>query len=311
MNPLETSAKSMKLPGGMIACLAILVAVCLFANWQVIERLWKLWGSSPDMSHGYLVPAIAAGLLWLRRDKRPSADEIGGWGWFVFGLALLSLGGGIRVAGILYRSTTVEAWSILPFCFGLTLCCLGRKGLIWAWPSVVFLAFMLPLPNSVGGLLSASLQRTATISSTYMLQLLGIPAIAQGNVIWLSTETVGVAEACNGLRMLTSFCAMAVAACFVLERPIWQKGVILLSAPLIGLAANLCRVTATGAAYEWSDSEAFSTFIHDFAGWLMMPLGIALLWGELKILQHIFLPADDGMESLAPYRTTDGAAVSG
>ncbi|PQO43886.1 exosortase [Blastopirellula marina] len=311
MKPSKPSEDSKKLPGGLAACLAVLSVACLFSYWHVVERLWKLWGSSPDMSHGYLVPVIAAGLLWIRRSRRPSAEEVGGWGWFALGIVILSLGGALRLTGILYRSTTIEAWSILPFCLGLTLCCGGRKGLVWAWPSVVFLAFMLPLPNSVGGLLSASLQRMATISSTYLLQLLGIPAIAQGNVIWLSQETVGVAEACNGLRMLTSFCAMAVAACFIIERPFWQNGIVLLSAPLIGVIANLLRVTATGAAYEWSDSEAFSTFIHDFAGWLMMPIGIAMLWGELKILQNVFLASDDDLQSLTPYHSTNGAAASG
>jgi hypothetical protein len=30
-------------------------------------------------------------------------------------------------------------------------------------------------------------------------------------------------------------------------------------------------------------------FFHDVAGWLMMPLALAFLWVEVKILSHLFV----------------------
>jgi exosortase len=152
---------------------------------------------------------------------------------------------------------------------------------------------MLPMPSALGGLLSSSLQRTATIASTYCLQVFGVPAVAQGNIIWLTDDSIGVAEACNGLRMLTSFCAMAVAAC----RPSWQKAALLMSAPAIGVVANITRITMTGIAYEWGSGRAAGAVFHDVAGWLMMPIGLALLAVELAVLARLVL--SDDSEALA------------
>ena len=69
-------------------------------------------------------------------------------------------------------------------------------------PAVLYLVFMVPLPGFLGRAMSQSLQSIATQSSVFSLQLLGVPAVAQGNVIHLSDQTLGVAEACSGLRML-------------------------------------------------------------------------------------------------------------
>jgi exosortase/archaeosortase family protein len=66
-----------------------------------------------------------------------------------------------------------------------------------------------------------------------------------------------IADACSGLRMLTIFCALAVAMVFLIERPWWDKFIILLSAVPIALVVNIVRFTVTGLLYMWvgPDSE--------------------------------------------------------
>lgn len=273
----------------------IIVLALAYAYLAVFAELVGDWSSNPDMSHGYFVPVVALWLLWLRSEMAPKGESWRvGWGWVLAGGAAISLGAALRVGGILFRSTTVEAWSLMPIVAGLVMALGGWKALRWAWPSVFFLVFMLPLPSVIGGMLKTNLQSIATTASCYSLQVLGIPAISEGNVIWLSTQAVGVAEACNGLRMLTSFFAISVAACFVLDRPIWQKVVLVLSAPMIGVIANTFRITLTGIVYEQGVSESVSEFVHDFAGWIMMPLAIAILMVELWILSGLVLPDESG-----------------
>ena len=48
-----------------------------------------------------------------------------------------------------------------------------RPLLLRAWPSILFLVFMLPLPTSINGLISLPLQRIAATGSCYVLQLSG------------------------------------------------------------------------------------------------------------------------------------------
>ncbi len=67
------------------------------------------------------------------------------------------------------------------------------------------------------------------------------------------------------------------------------------SVPVLAIIANVARVTATGAAYEFGSAELADRIFHDLAGWLMMPLGLALLFAELAVLSRVFLPANQGM----------------
>jgi len=158
---------------------------------------------------------------------------------------------------------------------------------------VLFLFFMIPLPGFVGGMLSGVLQTIATISSTYLLQTIGIPAVSEGNVIWLTHKPLGVAQACSGLRMLTSFFALSAGMSLVIDRPVWEKCLIALSAPVIAIAANVLRISATAVAYEFGNEKMAELIFHDLAGWLMMPVGLLLLWAELYIISKIFVEIEE------------------
>lgn len=217
------------LTAGMILACFILVVMFLASDIPAWSWMYRLWTTNPDNSHGLLVPAFSAWLLWHRRNlmKFPvaSVSRLA----IVSGTALILAGIVCRLTGIYTRTITLEALSILPCCGGLILILFGWEGVRWSWPAVAFLIFMIPLPGMIGGALSGSLQSLATITSTFTLQTLGIPAISEGNVIWLTEKPLGVAQACSGLRMMTSFFALAAGVAIVIERPLWEKCLIILS----------------------------------------------------------------------------------
>ena len=161
-------------------------------------------------------------------------------------------------------------------------------------PAVAFLVFMIPLPYRVEYLLGGPLQNLATASSAYALQTMGLPAVTEGNVIHINEAKIGVVEACNGLGMLVMFFAFATAAAFVIPRPA-DKAVILLSAVPISLVANVSRITLAGFLHAKVGGEVADHFYHDMAGLLMMPLALAMLWGELFVLSRLLVeaPASD------------------
>jgi exosortase/archaeosortase family protein len=148
------------------------------------------------------------------------------------------------------------------------------------------------------------LQTVASILSTWTLQLLGVSASRAGNTIAVDTlkEPLQVAEACSGLRMLTIFGAMSVALVMIIDRPWWDKLLILLSAVPIALASNIIRIVTTALLYLAFGQETawLSKIIHDWAGFAMMPIGLGLLWIELAILSRLTVPVDS--EDFAPYR---------
>lgn len=276
---------------GIVICVSVIASETPAWQW-----MYQVWLSNPDNSHGLLVPIFAFALLWLRKELCPTVAGKVTRTAFTLGVALLVGGEAIKCAGIYCRMITLDAMSILPSLAGIVLCCGGWPAVRWAWPSVLFLGFMIPLPSSIGGLLGHALQHIATISSTYLMQLFGMPVISEGNLIFLSHTTLGVAQACSGIRMLISFFALTTALCFVVDRTVWQKLLIWLSAPLIAVLANVLRITATGIAYEFGNARLAELIFHDLAGWLMMPVGLMLLGVELFLLSRI-LPMGNRRDS--------------
>ena len=279
--------------GSTLLAGAAALTVLLWSYVPILDWLTSNWSRNPDYSHGYLVPLFSLMLVWMRRDVWLADRSDRSNGSFAVGAGLILLGGATRAAGIYIQVITLEALSLLPCVAGIVLCCGGRAGWRCAWPAVAFLIFMIPIPGGLSGILSGQLQQIATVASTFVLQLIGLPAVAEGNIIWLSESRIGIAEACSGLRMLVSFAALATGVCLVIRRPVWEKIVVLASIPLVAIFANIIRVTATGIAYEFGSAELADRIFHDLAGWLMMPLGLGLLLAELAILSRIVLPAED------------------
>jgi exosortase len=183
----------------------------------------------------------------------------------------------------------LDTLSLLPTLVGLCLLLGGPPALRWAWPSVAFLIFMMPAPYQVEVALARPLQSVACAMSTYLLQTLGLPAVADGNVIWIDEASLGIVEACSGLGMLITFFALATAFALVLARNWTDRVVLFLSAVPIAVLTNVLRITLTGALYVTAGSGVARIVYHDLAGWLMMSLALVLLWLELKFLSRLFL----------------------
>jgi exosortase len=148
---------------------------------------------------------------------------------------------------------------------------------------------MLPLPYQAEMLLAHPLRRLATLASTYALQTLGLPALAQGNVILIDDLKIGVVEACSGLGMLMTFFALSTAVALTIQRPFFDRAVVFLSAVPIGVLMNLLRIIATAVLFRIARPAVAQAVFHDMAGWVMMPLALAVLWLELRLLARLFV----------------------
>jgi exosortase len=275
---IERSGKASWL-GAVLVPLAALI----WSYWTTVAEAAERWAHDPQYSHGYLVPGFALVLLWLRRDLVTSRALSPSW----LGAPLLAAGIGLRLAGTYYYYVWLDAVSLLPCLAGMCVMVGGWRVLRWSWPAIAFLVFMIPLPYRVEVMMAGPLQRLATVASTFALQTLGRPAISEGTVILLNDVSIGIVEACSGLRMLVIFFALSTAVALVIRRPLWEKLVIAVSAVPIALVANILRITVTGVLHETVGSEIANAVFHDLAGWLMMPLALGIMAIELKVLTHL------------------------
>jgi exosortase len=239
------------------------------------------------------VPLFAIALLWLRWTPFGPVPTRERW----IGVALIAIGLSARLFAAKYAINPIDRLSFIPSIFGIFMLVGGVQVIRWAWPALLFLVFMFPLPTTLEVNVLNRLQRLATISSTFVLQTIGVSAFRNGNLISIPglTTPMNVAESCSGLRMATIFGALAVAMVFVIERPWWDKFVILLSAIPIALIVNIVRITVTALLYlvAGPNNLAVQKICHDYAGLvIMMPLAMALLWLELQVLERVTVPVD-------------------
>ena len=71
------------------------------------------------------------------------------------------------------------------------------------------------------------------------------------------------------------------------DRKWWEKLVILASSMPIALMCNTTRLAITAVAFTFLIGNRWETIFHDFGGYAMMPLALAMVVVELKILTKL------------------------
>jgi exosortase len=288
---LET--KSQKIAGLILTFL--LLAVLVASYWKpTLKSLLNVWLESDEYSSGLLVPVIAGYVLWLRRKSlgriviKPS----------IWALGLLLAAQSVRFFGLYYMFSSVERLSLVLTIGAVVLLLFGWDFFKKFSPIFLFLFLMLPLPNRVESVLTIPLQAWATVSSVFCLEMLGFSVVRQGNIIDINGTLVAVAEACNGLRMLTAFIVVSGLVALTVNRRWPTKLVVLLSSIPIALACNTLRLTITAIAFTKLDTERWEKIFHDFGGFAMMPVALLIIVLELWLLSSLIIEPNNKQQQV-------------
>jgi len=123
--------------------------------------------------------------------------------------------------------------------------------------------------------------------------VVGYGVVQEGNIIHIGESSVAVAEACNGLRMVTAFFVISGLVVLLVKRRWWEKLIVLASSLPIALLCNTIRLTLTAMAFTVVSGEYWEKLFHDFGGYAMMPLALAAVVAELWLLTRlIVLPSE-------------------
>jgi len=264
----------------------LILGICIvWASWSVLAEMWQRWEVDPTFAHGYLVPVGASAILWARRMRMPSFAERPDW----WGIGIVALGMILQMIGAYYYIRWLCGAAIIAYLLGAVLLVGGWPVMKWAAPGIGFLVFMIPLPYRVDVLMRQPLQRISALGSGAALQMLGLPAVVEGNTIVLDDVVLGVVDACSGIKMLVLFFCLSTGMAILVRRNLGERILILLSAVPIAIICNTARITVTGVMYVLVGEKWANLVFHDLAGWLMMPLALALLWFELWLLSILFV----------------------
>jgi exosortase len=263
------------------------LAAFLWCYRSGLADLLYLWKGSDEHSSGLLVPLLAVYILWSWRHdiaRWPIKRSIWGlfWGWHAFMGAQA-----VRLFGLFFMYSSAERLSIVLTIAALVLLLFGCQVFRKVSPILLFLCLMLPWPNVIQHYAVLYLQRWATSSAVFCLEVIGYGVTQEGNVIRIGDVSVALLEACNGLRMITAFFVISGLVVLLVKRAWWEKLIILVSSLPIALVCNTVRLTITAVFFTVLEGEHWEKIFHDFGGYAMMPLALAAVVAELWLLAKL------------------------
>jgi exosortase len=177
------------------------------------------------------------------------------------------------------------------------------RALPFNWTTLVAATFWplcAPIPPGTYSRLTLQLQFWVTDIVLHSLHLLGIAASTSGNIILLAHTSVGVEEACSGVRSLLSCFVAALFFSATLVRRPWARVFLILLAPPIAFGMNIVR--SLGLTLLANAGVDIAGNWHDFTGFAV--LGVtALILGALALWLE---EPDKGADAPPPPATPAG-----
>jgi len=225
-------------------------------------------------SHGFLVPLVFLYLIWTKRDelKKTVISPLN------IGLILLVPVLLTHLLAYLLEINFISGFSLIITLFGLSLYLYGlgiSRQLAFA---VLFLVFMIPLPQVLIINISFKMKIFAAQVATACINLMGIQAIREGSVVNLPNTALTVGDPCSGLRSLISLTALGALYAYLIKISKARKALLFLLSIPIALIANIIRIILLLLVAFVYGSEVATGKFHDLSGFLLFCLAFAGLF---------------------------------
>lgn len=277
--------------------LALLLIGIYFSTYRwLIGQDW----SREDYSYSFLVPFIVLYLLWDRRKWFRAARPAPSWvGFLLFlaGILLFWLG---ELGGEFF-SLYLSSWLMVV---GLLWMLKGWQRVRSIWFALFMLLAMFPLPHFLYDRVSVQLKLISSRLGVAMIQMYGMPAYREGNIIDLGFTQLQVVDACSGLRYLIPLIILSLLMVYFYRAVWWKRAVVVVSSVPLSIITNSLRIALTGIFYSLWGAKVAEGFFHGFSGWFIFMFSLVILLLEIGLLR--LLPPDR-----ATRKGTAGAARPG
>ncbi len=258
-----------------IVSMLVAFGVMLWVYTPVFVSWWGQWmKKDSEYSHAPLIPFISIFLIWLLWKQlldAPVKPSASGWFFIVPSLVVMlvmSWAGATNPQGLFFP---VLIW-------GMVIVMLGRAvAKIISFP-IAYLYFMCTVPGDILTKITFPIRMISTVGATTILNLFGYQADRIGTEISLPNIVVNVASACSGFKTLIAMLALAVLFAYLIEAPLWRRGLLVAIMMPMTIVLNSLRITAVALVGNYWGAEAMMYFHDYFSGLLMIAASILILF---------------------------------
>lgn len=255
----------------LLICLSVALVGVLYAS--VLKALVLDWWQDPNYGHGLVVPLFVAYVVrqeFWRYKKVAFAPSN-------FGLLVMFGAISLLIVGTLGAELFTSRLSLLILLAGGVIFLAGWEMLHTLAFPLGYLLVAIPLPVIIYNQVTFPLQLMASRLAADCLQLLAVPVLREGNVLFVPRYAMEVAEACSGIRSLTSLVAVAIAYVYLAERRWWARIVLVALMFPIAVVSNGLRIVGAGLLAYLIGPEWAEGFFHLFSGWLIFLTAVGLM----------------------------------
>lgn len=277
----EPSGSPRALAASVVIALVVATALAVLFG-EALAWMYLDW-ESPEYNHGYMIPFVAVYLLWLQARELSAVRFAGSWfGIFLIllSLAVLLLGERSSVYALMQYAFIMVFWA-LAFAGG------GVRAIRLLWVPLLYLAFMVPLPDFIAQKLTAGLQLVSSQIGVAVIRAAGISVFLEGNVIDLGNYKLQVVEACSGMRYLFPLLSFGFLCAVLFRGRLWQRVFLLVSTVPITILMNSFRIGVIGVLVNFYGIEQAEGFLHDFEGWVIFMACVGVLFAEIWIFARM------------------------
>jgi exosortase C (VPDSG-CTERM-specific) len=163
---------------------------------------------------------------------------------------------------------------------------LGRKWMATTAFPMLFLIFLIPLPDRAVDWIENGLQIASAEAANILFAMTGTAAMKTGNVFQLPGITLEVAKECSGMKSTwVLFITSVIAAKLFLTRP-WTRAVLVAIIVPLGIFRNGFRIMVIGLLCVHVDPAMIHSYIHRRGGPIFFALSLIPLLAALWLLRR-------------------------
>jgi exosortase C (VPDSG-CTERM-specific) len=244
-------------------------------------------------SHILLIPFVSAYLIYLQRKSLPTKY------YSSPGLAVIPLVAGFAAAAAAWGLRS-SAWplshndylALMALSFVCLLAAggflfLGRKWMAAAAFPIVFLIFIIPMPDAMADSLETGSKLASAEAANLFFKISGTPVLRDGNIFQLPNIVIEVAQECSGIRSSwVLFITSLLGAHLFLKSP-WRQALLVAFVIPLAILRNGFRILVIGLLCVHVGPEMIHSVIHRRGGPLffvlsLIPLFLLLWWLRRK-----------------------------